>query len=44
MDEATDIPVDQILLEDETIRKVIEELSPIDAPKGINIKADKRRW
>jgi hypothetical protein len=41
IDEATDIPTDSSLLTDDTIRKEIEELNPIDSPKGIDIKAAK---
>ncbi|MCH4155818.1 MAG: Eco57I restriction-modification methylase domain-containing protein [Muribaculaceae bacterium] len=39
MDEATDIPVDMLLLKDEAILKEIEGLRPIDSPKGIDVKA-----
>lgn len=39
MDEATDIPLDYTLLADETLRNAISLLSPIDASKGIEIKA-----
>ena len=38
MDEATDIPVDDNILEDETIISIIKELPPIDAKKGITFK------
>lgn len=38
MDEATDIPVDYHLLEDEHLREAIAQLSPIDASKGIEIR------
>lgn len=41
MDEATDIPVDYHLLEDEHLREAIAQLSPIDASKGIEIRAVK---
>ena len=41
IDEATDIPADSSLLTDDTIRKEIEELNPIDSSKGIDIKAAK---
>lgn len=39
MDEATDIPLDYMLLADETLRNAISQLNPIDASKGIEIKA-----
>lgn len=39
MDEATDIPLDYTLLADETLRNAISLLNPIDASKGIEIKA-----
>lgn len=39
MDEATDIPLDYTLLADETLRNAISQLNPIDASKGIEIKA-----
>lgn len=39
MDEATDIPLDYTLLSDETLRNAISLLNPIDASKGIEIKA-----
>jgi len=39
MDEATDIPADYALLSDEELKTAIERLSPIDAKKGIDIKA-----
>ncbi len=39
LDEATDIAADFSLLYDGYLRKAIESLSPIDAPKGIEIKA-----
>ena len=39
MDEATDIPLDYMLLADETLRNAISLLNPIDASKGIEIKA-----
>ena len=39
MDEATDIPLDYTLLSDETLRNAISQLNPIDASKGIEIKA-----
>lgn len=39
MDEATDIPLDYMLLSDETLRNAISQLNPIDASKGIEIKA-----
>lgn len=39
MDEATDIPLDYSLLADETLRNAISQLNPIDASKGIEIKA-----
>lgn len=39
MDEASDIPLDYMLLADETLRNAISLLNPIDASKGINIKA-----
>ena len=38
MDEATDIPADLSLLNDERIRDVISSLSPIDSKKGIEAK------
>lgn len=38
MDEARDIPTDYILLQDPTIQMLIENLEPINAQKGINIK------
>ena len=38
MDEATDIPVDNNILEDETIISIIKDLPPIDAKKGITFK------
>lgn len=39
MDEATDIPLDYTLLADETLRNAVSLLNPIDASKGIEIKA-----
>lgn len=39
MDEATDIPVDYHLLDDEHLKEAISQLSPIDASKGIEIRA-----
>lgn len=39
MDEATDIPLDYMLLSDETLLNAISQLNPIDASKGIEIKA-----
>lgn len=39
MDEATDIPLDYTLLANETLRNAISQLNPIDASKGIEIKA-----
>ena len=39
MDEATDIPLDYTLLADETLKNAISLLNPIDASKGIEIKA-----
>lgn len=39
MDEATDIPLDYTLLADETLRNAISLLNPIDASKGIEIRA-----
>lgn len=39
MDEASDIPLDYTLLADETLRNAISQLNPIDASKGIEIKA-----
>ncbi len=38
MDEATDIPVDDNILEDEIIISIIKDLPPIDAKKGISFK------
>ncbi|MBO5467632.1 MAG: Eco57I restriction-modification methylase domain-containing protein [Prevotella sp.] len=38
MDEATDIPVDDNILEDEIIISIIKVLPPIDAKKGISFK------
>lgn len=38
MDEATDIPLDYMLLSDETLLNAISQLNPIDASKGIEIK------
>lgn len=39
MDEATDIPMDYHLLDDEHLKEAIAQLSPIDASKGIEIRA-----
>lgn len=39
MDEATDIPMDYHLLDDEHFKEAIAQLSPIDASKGIEIRA-----
>ena len=39
MDEATDIPLDYTFLADETLKNAISLLNPIDASKGIEIKA-----
>lgn len=41
VDEATGIPTDFALLENDTIRGIIEKLNPIDAQKGIELKAYK---
>ena len=41
MDEALDIPVDYHLLDDEFLKEAIAQLSPIDASKGIEIRAVK---
>ncbi len=39
VDEASDMPVDLSLLDDEKIRNLITSLNPIDSKKGISIKA-----
>lgn len=39
MDEATDIPIDYHLFNDDQIRDIIAQLNPIDASKGIEIRA-----
>ena len=41
MDEATDIPVDAELLSNEDILEALKSLYPIDAKKGIRMKANK---
>ncbi len=38
MDEATDIPVDEKILDDEAILSIIRDLIPIDSKKGITFK------
>lgn len=38
MDEATDIPVDEIILTDDEILSIIRDLIPIDSKKGITFK------
>ena len=38
LDEASEIPTDSILLEDNEILKVIREIAPIDAKNGLQIK------
>lgn len=38
MDEASDVPIDVNLLNDEDILSIIEELAPIDSKQGLNFK------
>ena len=38
LDEASDIPTDSILLEDAEMRHVLQEIAPIDAKNGLQIK------